>query len=200
MEASESANFNLVAGSQGADHVVKYGANNDVGFLPGHPNGLVNLFGQIGPGHLAHSRRITKKSITALPRAPPAVPGWSATRTKLGCRSPGGSLQGAMEEYPVARPQQTVTDRASSWRWRVPVRAAGVSVGWRGPPRSRYCLSHFPLPRATSKPIGPRRPRKSSCAGARFACKDSIVGHGRRRIWPTTLSACGPHIAGSGSE
>jgi hypothetical protein len=31
---------------------------------------LVNLFGQIGPGHLAHSRRITKKSITALPGAP----------------------------------------------------------------------------------------------------------------------------------
>jgi hypothetical protein len=28
-------------------------ANNDVGFLEGHPNGLVNLFGQIGPVHLA---------------------------------------------------------------------------------------------------------------------------------------------------
>src|ERR1019366_1567241 len=53
------------------------------------------------------------------PRVPPcsaSSPGWSATRTKLGCRSPGGSLQGAMEEYPVARPQQTVTDRASSSR------------------------------------------------------------------------------------
>ena len=33
---------------------VKYGANDDVGFLPGHPNGSVNLFGQIGTGHLAH--------------------------------------------------------------------------------------------------------------------------------------------------
>jgi hypothetical protein len=30
---------------------------------------LVKLFGQIGPGHLAHLRRITKKSITALPGA-----------------------------------------------------------------------------------------------------------------------------------
>jgi hypothetical protein len=28
---------------------------------------LINLFGQIGPGHLAHPRRITKKNITALP-------------------------------------------------------------------------------------------------------------------------------------
>jgi hypothetical protein len=38
---------------------------------------LVNLFGQVGPGHLAHPRRITKKSITALPGAAPTVPGWS---------------------------------------------------------------------------------------------------------------------------
>jgi hypothetical protein len=41
-----------------------------------------------------------------------------------------------MEEYPVARRQQTVTDRASSWRWRVPVRAAGVSVGCPAAPAS----------------------------------------------------------------
>ena len=51
VEASESADFNLVAGSQGTDDAVKYGANDDVGFLPGHLNGLVNLFGQIGLGH-----------------------------------------------------------------------------------------------------------------------------------------------------
>jgi hypothetical protein len=30
---------------------------------------LVKLFGQIGPGHMAHLRRITKKSITGLPGA-----------------------------------------------------------------------------------------------------------------------------------
>src|ERR1035441_6700992 len=70
VEASESADLNLVPGSQGTDDAVKYGAHDDVGFLQGHPNGLVNLFGQIGPGHLAHSRRITKKSITVLPSAP----------------------------------------------------------------------------------------------------------------------------------
>src|ERR1019366_1646445 len=77
VETSESADFNLVAGSQGTDDAVKYGADDDVGFLPGHPNGSVNLFGQIGPGHLAHLRCITKKSITALPGAAPTVPGWS---------------------------------------------------------------------------------------------------------------------------
>jgi hypothetical protein len=71
VEASESADLNLVPGSQGTDDAVKYGADDDFGFLPGHPNGLVNLFGQIGPGHLAHPRRITKKSITALPGAAP---------------------------------------------------------------------------------------------------------------------------------
>jgi hypothetical protein len=31
------------------------------------------------------------------------------------------------------------------------------------------------------KPIGPRRARNSFHVAARFACKDSIVGHGRRR-------------------
>src|ERR1019366_777927 len=69
MEASESAELDLVPGSQGTDDAVKYGTDDDVGFLPGHPNGLINLFGQIGPGHLEHPRRITKKSITALPGA-----------------------------------------------------------------------------------------------------------------------------------
>jgi hypothetical protein len=33
---------------------------------------LVNLFDQIGPGHLAHLRCITKKSSTLLPGAPEA--------------------------------------------------------------------------------------------------------------------------------
>jgi len=69
VEASEAADFNLIAGSQGTDDAVEYGADDDVGFLQGHPNGLVKLFGQIGPGHMAHLRRITKKSITGLPGA-----------------------------------------------------------------------------------------------------------------------------------
>jgi hypothetical protein len=64
VETSESADFNLVAGSQGLDDAVKYGANDDVGFLPGHLGGLTNLFNQISPGHLAHPRCITKESIT----------------------------------------------------------------------------------------------------------------------------------------
>ena len=54
VETSESANFNLVAGSQRADDAVKYGANNDVGFLHGQLNGLANPFGQIRSGHLVH--------------------------------------------------------------------------------------------------------------------------------------------------
>ena len=70
VEASESADLDLVPGSQSTDDAVKYGAHDDVGFLQGHPNGLVNLFGQIGSGHLVRPRRITKKSITALPGAP----------------------------------------------------------------------------------------------------------------------------------
>jgi hypothetical protein len=65
VEASESADFNLVPGLQGMDDAVKYGANDGVGFLVGHFNGLVNRFGQIGSGHLAHPRCITKKSNTA---------------------------------------------------------------------------------------------------------------------------------------
>jgi hypothetical protein len=39
-----------------------------------------NLFGQIGPGHLAHPRRITKKSITALPGCSRCRPGWTVGR------------------------------------------------------------------------------------------------------------------------
>jgi hypothetical protein len=67
MEASESADFHLVAGSQGADDAVKYGANDDVGFLLWQLNGLTNLFCQVSPGHLAHPRCITKKSNTMSP-------------------------------------------------------------------------------------------------------------------------------------
>jgi hypothetical protein len=65
-KASESADFNLVAGLQSTGNAIKYDANDDVGFLPGHLNGLANIFGQIGPRHLARPRFITKESITIL--------------------------------------------------------------------------------------------------------------------------------------
>jgi hypothetical protein len=54
VEASESPDFNLIAGSHGTDDTVEYGAHDGVAILPGHTNGLKNLFGQIGPGHLVH--------------------------------------------------------------------------------------------------------------------------------------------------
>jgi hypothetical protein len=63
-EAAESPDFNLVAGSQGTDNAVEDGDDHDVGFFPGHRRGSGNLFNQIGPGHPAHARCITKKSIT----------------------------------------------------------------------------------------------------------------------------------------
>ena len=78
VEASESPDFNLVPGSQSANDAVKYGANEDVGFLHRHPNSLANPIGQIGPSHLAPRRRITKEyhSVTCCSgsQAPP-VPG-----------------------------------------------------------------------------------------------------------------------------
>ena len=43
----------------------KYGANDDLGLLPGPLDGLTHLLDQIGPSHLAHPLFITKKSITA---------------------------------------------------------------------------------------------------------------------------------------
>jgi hypothetical protein len=52
VEASEASDFNLLARSQGTDDTVKYGADDGVGLLEWHPNGLVNLFGKIGPDHL----------------------------------------------------------------------------------------------------------------------------------------------------
>jgi hypothetical protein len=75
-EASESADFHLVAGSQSVDDTVKYGANDDVGFLLWQLNGLTNFFSQISPGYLAHPRCITKKSNTVSlgPRTPVVVP------------------------------------------------------------------------------------------------------------------------------
>jgi hypothetical protein len=75
VEASESADFNLAAGSKGADDAVKYGANDNVGFLLGQLNGLVWLGKPLRsdrPGHLAHTRCITKKSNTVLLGAPDA--------------------------------------------------------------------------------------------------------------------------------
>ena len=70
VESSESADFNLVPGSQRTDDAVKYGANDDVGFLPGQRSGLTNLFSQISPGHLEHPGCITKKSIEVCLRSP----------------------------------------------------------------------------------------------------------------------------------
>jgi hypothetical protein len=61
-----------------------------------------------------------------------------------------------------------------------------------GPPRTRYCLSHFPLPRATSKPIGPRRARISFCAGARFVSRIPLsvtVAGANRLMMHTTIGS-----------
>ena len=69
LEVAESADFNLIPGSQSSHDAVKYDADEGVGFLPRHPNGSANLFAQTYPGHLVHPRRITKKSITGLPGA-----------------------------------------------------------------------------------------------------------------------------------
>jgi hypothetical protein len=94
VEASESADFNLVAGSQGTDDTVKYGANDDVGFLQGHLNGLRNLSAQLGPDHLVHPHWITKKSITVLPGAP----GARLRRTML---KPDVVVSGEQSERPI---------------------------------------------------------------------------------------------------
>ena len=57
-----------------------------------------------------------------------------------------------------------------------------------GPPRSRYCLSHFPQRSTTSKAIGPRQARKSFCATARFARRipSSVTGAGASRLMMNT--------------
>jgi hypothetical protein len=63
-KASKAADFNLVTRAQGTDDTVKYDAGHGVGLHEWHPNGLVNLLGQIGPGHPGSPHAITKKSIT----------------------------------------------------------------------------------------------------------------------------------------
>jgi hypothetical protein len=55
VEASVALDFNLIAGSQSTGDTVKYGADDGVGFLQWHLNGLVNLFSQIGPSQLVHA-------------------------------------------------------------------------------------------------------------------------------------------------
>jgi hypothetical protein len=62
-----------------------------------------------------------------------------------------------------------------------------------GTPRSRYCLSHFPPRSTTSKPIGPRRARKSFCATARFACRipSWVTGAGANRLMMSTTIGSG---------
>jgi hypothetical protein len=49
------------------------------------------------------------------------------------------------------------------------------------PPRSRYCLSHFRLRRATSKAIGSRSVESQSCADAPFVSAIQSSGMARRR-------------------
>ena len=61
VEGPESTNFHFVPRSKGTDDAVEYSANDDVGFLPGHRSGLINLFGQICPGHRVYSLRQEKE-------------------------------------------------------------------------------------------------------------------------------------------
>jgi hypothetical protein len=70
VEASESADFNLVAGSQSTDDTVKYGTNDDVGFLAGYLYGLINLFGQIGSLHLAYTALDHENEYHSVPWCP----------------------------------------------------------------------------------------------------------------------------------
>ena len=62
-----------------------------------------------------------------------------------------------------------------------------------GPPRSRYCLSHFLSRSTTSNPIGPRRARKALCATARFACRipSSVMGAVANRLTTSTTIGSG---------
>jgi hypothetical protein len=80
----ESTDFNLVAGSQGPDDAVKYGANDNVSFFPGQLGSVANLLSQISSGHLEHPGCITKESITAFLGAPC----WQAN-TLEGCHGGG---------------------------------------------------------------------------------------------------------------
>ncbi len=67
------------------------------------------------------------------------------------------------------------------------------STSRAGPPRSRYCLSHFPPRSTTSKPIGPRRAQKSFCATARFVSRipSSDTGAGANRLMMSTTIGSG---------
>jgi hypothetical protein len=105
LEVAESADFNLIPGSQSPHDTVKYDADEGVGFLPRHPNGSANLFAQIYPGHLVHPRRITKKSITALPGAR-AVARTAAARSPRGWQALRASP--ALPAGPSQRPPPVV--------------------------------------------------------------------------------------------
>jgi Cysteine-rich CPXCG len=87
VEASESADFNFVAGSHGTDDAVKYGADGNVGFLLGQLSGLTNLFSQISPGHLEHPDCITEKSNTTYVAVPDDT-SWLHPRSSLSGQRP----------------------------------------------------------------------------------------------------------------
>ena len=112
VEASEPAEFNLIAGSQNSDDADKYGADDDVRFLQRHPDGLVSLFDQIGPGHLAHPRRITKKSIKALPGVPGAGSSRMLVTRKL--RLCASSARAQLPDTPTTDGKVHVTAPAST--------------------------------------------------------------------------------------
>jgi hypothetical protein len=65
------------------------------------------------------------------------------------------------------------------------------------PPRSRYCLSHFPPRSTTSNRIGPMRARKSLCAAARFASRipSSVMGAVANRLMMSTTIGSGFAVA-----
>ena len=73
------------------------------------------------------------------------------------------------------------------------VRILGRQRRERDPPRSRYCLSHFPPRSTTSNRIGPMRARKPLCATARFACRipSSVMGAGANRLMMITTIGLG---------
>jgi hypothetical protein len=62
-----------------------------------------------------------------------------------------------------------------------------------GPPRSRYCLSHFPPRSTTPNRIGPMRARRSLCATARSACRipSSVMGADANRLMMSTTIGSG---------
>jgi hypothetical protein len=121
---------------------------------------LVNLFGQIGPGHLPHPRRIIKKSITALPGAPDSAKsrmvGHSSTarfllvsRAVPGCAgsapAPLSSRASARRHRPGAGPARRERGRrrrarAASARPLARARESGGHAVTAGPPAPRQCV------------------------------------------------------------